>query len=85
MANRVPKFCDGQVVRVIEPDAFLAEFGRKIANRVAVVLANLLNFDRSGMKQFNGRVKVEFQKRNGRGKVFVEIMNERHLIAADVK
>lgn len=65
----------GMVVRVADPESFQAEFSKKIANRDAVVI--WVGPDKFG--QFNHRVKVRFQKRNGRGKEFDEIIHERHL------
>lgn len=79
---REPKFKVGQVVRVANPDGFIVEFGRKVGNRDAVVLDNFDDWVTDTTRGFAGRVRLEFQKRNGRGKVFREVMNERDLVAA---
>ncbi len=61
----------GDTVRVKDPEIFLAEFGKKIRDRDAVVQSVF-----TPMGRFNSEpmVKVEFQKRNGRGKVFTDVM-----------
>lgn len=56
----------GDVVRVKEIQRFLVEFGRKVKDRDAIVLQ--VGPNEFGM--FKGRIYVEFQKRNGRGKSF---------------
>lgn len=73
------KFQAGQVVRVINPEGFIASFASKVADRDAVVLQNFLDYDRDGSRVFNGRVQIEFQQRNGRGKKFIEVMDQRYL------
>jgi len=77
--ERIPRFAIGDVVRLLEPERFVEQ--RKLENRDAVVLANILDYgwgSTRDKKSFQGRIQVEFQKRNGRGKVFREIMNERN-------
>lgn len=80
-----PKFHVGQVVRVKDPSGFFAAFGKKIADRDAVVLENIMDymFGQVSGRCFQGRVRVEFQKRNGRGQEFKETMQERNFIAKD--
>lgn len=79
---REPKFKVGDLVRVRQPDAFISSFEKKISNRDALVLKNFDDWITDTTKGFKGRVYVEFQRRNGRGKTFREVMNERDLIAA---
>lgn len=69
----------GDVVRVKEPDEFLAAFAAKIKDRDAQVL--WVGPDKHG--QFKGKCGLLFKKRNGRGKEFKEIMHTRHLIKKD--
>lgn len=78
---REPKFKVGDLVRVEDPGSFIASFGKKVANRDAVVLDNIDDWITNTTKGFKGRVHVEFQQRNGRGKTFREIMHERYLIS----
>lgn len=69
-------FAIGDVVRVKNPDGFLASFGKKIADRDAVVLA-------LGPLRLGGshdEIKVRFLKRNGRGQTFDEVMNVRNFV-----
>ncbi|MCY1228221.1 hypothetical protein D9M72_405220 [compost metagenome] len=79
--KREPKFPVGSVVRVEHPEAFIDE--KKLRDRDAIVLENMEEPIRSGLKEFRGRVRVEFQKRNGRGKVFTDVMNERWFTAKE--
>jgi hypothetical protein len=81
---RTPKFNVGQVVRVKEPDGFLAAFAQKIRDRDAVVRHHIRILSRAGdARVYEGRMEVEFQKRNGRGSVFTEVMDEAHFIAKE--
>lgn len=74
----------GSIVRVANPDSYLSEFAKKIRDRDAVVLEAIQDWDysrgASNEKSFRGRLMIEFQKRNGRGKVFTEIMHQRDLV-----
>lgn len=82
-----PKFKEGDVVRVANPERFKSALAKKIADRDAVLVRNLhYPGDKPGERYFCGHVVVEFQKRNGRGKVFTERFYERDLVlASDVK
>lgn len=83
MTDRSQKFQVGDVVRVADPRGFIATFARKVADRDAVVRSLVLDWHRLptiNSRTYQGRVLVEFQKRNGRGKVFTEILHERHLV-----
>jgi len=62
----------GDTVRVINPDKFIKSFADKIRDRDAIVVS-VFNH---GKDQPNNksRVNLQFQKRNGRGKVFNEYM-----------
>lgn len=73
---REPKFQEGQVLRVANPDFFIASFGSRIQDRDAVLIENFRYVVNGKKEPFDGRVLVEFQKRNGRGKVFREVMRE---------
>jgi hypothetical protein len=66
----------GDIVQVFRPEMFISSFGKKVADRDAVVL--WIGPDKHG--QFKGSVKVRFLKRNGRGKEFEEIMSKRDFI-----
>lgn len=66
----------GCVVRVKDTERFLVAFAKKVKDRDAVV--NWVGPDKHG--QFTGRASVTFQKRNGRGKEFREVMNVRDLV-----
>lgn len=78
-----PKFKEGDLVRVKNPERYLSALAKKIADRDAVVVRNLFNpGDKVGEKYFCGHVIVEFQRRNGRGKVFTERFYERDLVLA---
>lgn len=73
----------GQVLRVREPEGFLSAFAKKIADRDATLMGNVMDFGSSptGLpKEFRGRILVRFEKRNGRGKEFTEIMHQRDFI-----
>lgn len=75
-----PLFQVGQVLRVREPQGFISAFANKIADRDAVVTDIILDYGygcERNVKQFMGRIRVQFQKRNGRGKEFAEIMHQR--------
>lgn len=77
-----PRFEVGEIVRIKDPDAFLVEFGTRVRDRDAVVMENILDYQWTGsLRTYQGRVRVEFQKRNGRGKTFVEVMHERNFIS----
>lgn len=82
---REPKFKVGDVVRVANPDQYIVSFGKKVADRDAIVLDNFNDWLTDNTKGFKGRVHIEFKKRNGRGKEFREVMNERDLIASPNK
>jgi hypothetical protein len=69
----------GDTVRVKDPSAFLSAFAKKIADRDAIV--NWVGPDQHG--QFVGRASVTFQKRNGRGKEFREVMRIKDLQLAE--
>lgn len=69
---------DGDVVRVRDPNDYLAAFAKKVTDRDAVV--EWVGPDAHG--QFKGRAKVKFLKRNGRGKEFTEILRADDLIIA---
>lgn len=72
----------GSVVRVKDSESWLADFGRKVKDRDAIVREAILDWG-SGSdneKRFRGRLLIEFQKRNGRGKVFTEVMHQRDLV-----
>lgn len=60
----------GDIVRVKDPDQFLAAFGKKIRDRDAEVLW----VGPTSLGMHNGRACVLFKKRNGRGQEFQEIM-----------
>jgi hypothetical protein len=60
----------GDVVRVKDPDGYFVSFCNKIRDRDAVV--EWAGPDANGMNV--GRCCVMFQKRNGRGKEFREVM-----------
>lgn len=77
---REPKFKVGDVVRVADPDGFISSFAKKVADRDAIVIENFSDWATNTTKGFKGRVYLEFQKRNGRGKEFREVLNERYLI-----
>lgn len=80
---RVPKFNEGDVVRVANPDRFVSSLAKRIADRDAILIRNVYY---AGSGEFSGSCTVEFQKRNGRGKVFTERFYERELVlASDVK
>jgi len=66
----------GDIVRVKDPSAFYSAVAKKVADRDAVV--NWIGPDKHG--QFEGRVSVTFQKRNGRGKEFRQVISVRHLV-----
>ena len=68
----------GDIVRVRDPNQFISQFAKKVTDRDAVV--EWVGPDAHG--QFDGRAKVRFLKRNGRGKEFTEVMSMRYLIAA---
>lgn len=72
----------GDVLRLKEPERFIER--RKLENRDAVLIKHMLDYGygSDGARRFRGRVRVEFQKRNGRGKVFQQIMKERDFILA---
>lgn len=75
--NREPKFKVGDVLRVVNVEKFLVNFAEKIRDRDAVLKENIIDPQRFDMEPgFRGRVCVEFQKRNGRGKVFTKFMRE---------
>ena len=65
----------GDTVRVKNPDEFFHTFASKVRDRDAIV--RWIGPDKHG--QFKGRAGVTFQKRNGRGKEFNEIMSLSHL------
>lgn len=78
-----PLFQVGQVLRVKEPRGFLSAFAKKIEDRDATVLEHVMDWGSSvsGLpKEFRGRILIRFEKRNGRGKEFTEIMNQRDFI-----
>lgn len=77
--NEATIFKPGDVVRVVDPNGFLVAFGKKIADRDAVVL--WVDADNSGKRHCH--VRVEFQKRNGRGTVFTETMQARDFVLKD--
>lgn len=80
--ERIPKFAIGQDVKVIEPKRYIAAFALKVKDRRAIVEENIREYrwaSGSNEKSFLGRVRVRFEKRNGRGKEFTEIMPERDL------
>lgn len=83
MTERVPKFTPGQAVKVADPKRFISSFEKKVTNRKAIVEDNILDYalrrDSGNEKSFRGRVRVRFEKRNGRGKEFTEIMQESFL------
>ena len=66
----------GDIVQVFNPEMFISSFGKKVADRDAVVL--WIGPDKHG--QFKGRVKVNFLKRNGRGKEFSVLMSKRDFV-----
>ncbi len=66
----------GDTVRVKDPDEYIVSFANKVRDRDAVV--EFVGPDEH--RQFKGRVRVMFQKRNGRGKEFREMMRSRDLI-----
>lgn len=61
-------------VRVKDPTRFISSFAAKIKDRDAIVIRM------GGLSGRPSLVKVEFQKRNGRGKVFEEWLDQRDLI-----
>ena len=69
------EFNQGDVVRVKDPEAFLASFASKVKDRDAVIV-----WRGNGVMMPANRYCVRFQKRNGRGKEFDEVMNARDLI-----
>ena len=75
------------VVRVKDPNRFIAEFARKVKDRDAIVKEALLDWVHGSVteKHFRGRLLIEFQKRNGRGKVFTEVMHQRELVLQESK
>lgn len=81
-----PIFKEGQVVRIKDPDGYISSFAKKVADRDAIVIKNVLDYgfgSTGNVKSFQGRVIVEFQRRNGRGKTFREIMQERDFVAKE--
>jgi hypothetical protein len=66
----------GAVVRVKDPSVFFSAFAAKVKDRDAIV--NWVGPDKHG--QFVGRASITFQKRNGRGKEFREVMQIRDLV-----
>lgn len=82
MWKREEKFKPGQILRVKDAKGFIRQ--KQFENRDVVLLENILDMPRQGYeKEFHGRVHVEFQKRNGRGKVFREVMNQNDFEAYD--
>lgn len=71
----------GNIVRVKEPDGYLAAFANKIRDRNAVV--EWIGPDQHG--QFKGMAWIRFLKRNGRGKEFRERMEVRSLEVVQIK
>ena len=69
------EFKPGDVVRVKEPSRYIAAFGSKVKDRDAVVLRKW-----SGHGGDINQYRVEFQKRNGRGKKFEEWMRFGELV-----
>ena len=70
MANEEETFKPGDIVRVKDPNQFLAAFGKKIRDRDAEVVW----VGPTVLDMFKGQMEVKFQKRNGRGVEFSEIM-----------
>lgn len=79
MSDRTPKFTAGEIVRIADPDRFIVGFGNRVNDRDAVVLGPVRLSGPGHV--FDGRIRVEFQKRNGRGKVFTAVMDELHFVA----
>lgn len=67
----------GDTVRVNNPDEYIVEFAKKVRDRDAVVQSV---FPPLGRFNSNPMARVEFQKRNGRGKVFTEVMRASSLV-----
>ena len=76
------QFPIGSVVRVKDTNRFITEFARKVKDRDAIVKEALLDWMPGSATErcFRGRLLIEFQKRNGRGKVFTEVMHQRELV-----
>lgn len=74
------------VVRVRESESLLAEFARKVKDRDAIVKEALLDLGPGSDtgRHFRGRLLIEFQKRNGRGKVFTVVMHQRYLVLKEM-
>lgn len=75
MKARVVDIRPGDVVRVKDPSRFLVSFAQKIRDRDAEVL--WVGPTAGGMNI--GRACIQFQKRNGRGKEFSEVMQVEEL------
>lgn len=73
------EFKVGDVVRVKDPDQYISSFGKKIKDRDAIVLSV---FTPAGSAI--QRCRVEFQKRNGRGKEFIEIFRCHDLLKKEI-
>lgn len=80
--KREERFKSGQVLRIKDATRFVRQ--KQFENRDVVLLENIMDMPRQGFeKEFHGRVHVEFQKRNGRGKVFREVMDQNDFEACD--
>jgi hypothetical protein len=66
---------EGMTVRVKDPNSFISEVAKKIADRDGVVLW----VGPTPQNMHKGSAKVRFLKRNGRGKEFERIMGIRDL------
>ena len=72
----VRPLAEGDVVRLKDPSRYIVSFATKAADRDAVVL--WVGPRANGM--FEGRAKVRFLKRNGRGKEFEEVLRTEDLV-----
>lgn len=81
------QFPIGSVVRVKDSNCWIAEFARKVKDRDAIVKEAIRDwgYGSDTERRFRGRLLIEFQKRNGRGKVFTEVMHQRDLVLQESK
>mgnify|MGYP006186909445 FL=1 len=79
----------GQAVKVKEPEQYNSSFAKKIKDRVGVVRAVYMRPTDPVARQYycgpHNKAKVQFLKRNGRGKEFEELFNLNELEIVQVK
>lgn len=79
----------GQAVKVKEPEQYNSSFAKKIKDRVGVVQAVYMRPTDPVARQYycgpHNKAKVQFLKRNGRGKEFVEMFNLNELEAVQTE